>query len=128
MKDVVISGSGLFTPEQIITNEELVASYNQYVDQFNAEHAAAIGRGELAALEHSSCEFIEKASGIKARHVLYKDGILDADVMHPLFPRRNEEQPPEMVEMALSGSMMVSFIHEMRETKQAIISKLSMRV
>ncbi|MGP9800722.1 beta-ketoacyl-ACP synthase III [Rheinheimera sp. NSM] len=104
MKSVVISGSGLFTPEQIITNEELVASYNQYVDQFNAQQAGAIAAGEVQALEHSSSEFIEKASGIKARHVLYKDGILDADVMHPLFPRRNEEQPPEMVEMALSAA------------------------
>ena len=49
MKNVVISGSGLFTPEQIITNEELVASYNQYVDLFNAEHADAIVRGEVTA-------------------------------------------------------------------------------
>ena len=42
MKNVVISGSGLFTPEETISNEELVASYNQYVDNFNTEHADAI--------------------------------------------------------------------------------------
>ena len=77
MKSVVISGSGLFTPSQVITNEELVASYNQYVDLYNAEQADAIAAGEMPALEHSSCEFIEKASGIKARHVLYKDGIFN---------------------------------------------------
>ncbi|GAB2923619.1 beta-ketoacyl-ACP synthase III [Rheinheimera gaetbuli] len=104
MKSVVISGSGLFTPEHIITNDELVASYNKYVDQFNAEHAEAIGCGETLALEHSSSDFIEKASGIKARHVLYKDGILDPNVMHPVFERRSEDQAPEMVEMALSAA------------------------
>ncbi|MBZ9610592.1 beta-ketoacyl-ACP synthase III [Rheinheimera maricola] len=104
MKSVVISGSGLFTPENIITNDELVASYNQYVDQFNGQQATAIVAGDVVALEYSSSEFIEKASGIKARHVLYKDGILDPNVMHPVFPRRSEEQPPEMVEMALSAA------------------------
>lgn len=104
MKEVVISGSGLFTPSDIITNEELVASYNQYVDQFNQQHAASIASGEMPALEHSSCEFIEKASGIKARHVLYKEGILAPDIMRPVFPRRTEEQLPEMVEMAISAA------------------------
>lgn len=104
MKNVVISGSGLFTPSETVSNEELVASYNTYVDQFNAEHAQAISRGEVAALEHSSCEFIEKASGIKSRHVLYKEGILDPAIMRPVFMRRSEEQMPEMVEMAVAAA------------------------
>lgn len=104
MKNVVISGSGLFTPEETISNEELVASYNQYVDNFNAEHAEAITAGTVDKLEHSSCEFIEKASGIKSRHVLYKQGILDPAIMRPEFERRSEEQMPEMVEMALSAA------------------------
>ncbi|WP_445428991.1 beta-ketoacyl-ACP synthase III [Alishewanella sp. HL-SH05] len=101
MKNIVISGSGLFTPELTISNEELVQSYNQYADNYNAEHAEAIAAGELAALAYSSCEFIEKASGIKSRHVLYKDGILDPAVMRPIFQKRGEEHMPEMVEMAL---------------------------
>lgn len=101
MKNVVISGSGLYTPAQTITNEELVSSYNQYVDQFNQENVNAIAKGDVTSLEHSSCEFIEKASGIKSRHVLYKDGILDPAIMRPVFERRNEDQLPEMVEMAL---------------------------
>lgn len=101
MKSVVISGSGLFTPAQTISNEELVASYNQYVDRYNTENAAAIAAGNMVALDYSSCEFIEKASGIKSRHVLYKEGILDPAIMHPVMHRRSEEQPPEMVEMAL---------------------------
>lgn len=101
MKKVVISGSGVFTPNQVVTNEELVASFNQYVDLFNEENAAAIASGDIVAMEYSSCEFIEKASGIKSRHVLYKDGILDPNIMQPVFAKRGEDQLPEMVEMAV---------------------------
>jgi beta-ketodecanoyl-[acyl-carrier-protein] synthase len=101
MKNVLISGSGLFTPTETVTNEELVASFNQYVDLFNEQYAADIEAGELAALEYSSCEFIEKASGIKSRHVLHKEGILDPAVMMPVFPKRGEDEHPEMVEMAI---------------------------
>jgi beta-ketodecanoyl-[acyl-carrier-protein] synthase len=32
---IVISGSGLWTPPNVITNEELVASYNRYAEKFN---------------------------------------------------------------------------------------------
>lgn len=104
MKPILITGSGVFTPAETVSNEELVASFNQYVDLFNAENAAAIAAGEVAALEYSSCEFIEKASGIKSRHVLYKDGILDPQVMQPVFRRRSEDEMPEMVEMALAAA------------------------
>ena len=68
----VISSTGLFTPADSISNEELVASFNEYVAQHNAQHAAAIEAGEMVALQPSSVEFIEKASGIKARKVLSK--------------------------------------------------------
>ena len=61
MHDVVISGTGLWVAPEVITNEELVASYNAYAQRFNAEHAAAIAAGELAPLSESSAEFIEKA-------------------------------------------------------------------
>ena len=64
---VVISGSGLYTPENVITNEELVASYNSWAIQYNTEHAVGIERGELSAKPQSSAEFIFKASGIKQR-------------------------------------------------------------
>lgn len=104
MKSILITGSGVFTPEATVTNEELVASFNQYVDLFNAENADAIAAGEVTALEYSSCEFIEKASGIKSRHVLYKEGILDPQVMQPVFRRRGEDELPEMVEMALAAA------------------------
>ena len=50
MHDVVISGTGLWVAPEVITNEELVASYNAYAQLYNAQHAAAIAAGELTAL------------------------------------------------------------------------------
>ncbi|HZV67380.1 MAG TPA: beta-ketoacyl-ACP synthase III, partial [Telluria sp.] len=77
MKQVVISGTGLFTPSQSISNQELVTAFNAYAERFNAEHAAAIAAGEVQAIEASSVGFIEKASGIQSRYVMEKAGILD---------------------------------------------------
>ena len=45
MRQVVISGTGVFTPDEIITNEELVAAYNTYMDQQNATYADEIAAG-----------------------------------------------------------------------------------
>ena len=42
---VVISGTGLYTPQETISNAELVASFNRYVEQYNQQHAAAIAAG-----------------------------------------------------------------------------------
>jgi beta-ketodecanoyl-[acyl-carrier-protein] synthase len=88
---VVISATGLYTPPFTISNAELVASFNTYVERFNSEHAAAIAAGETQALLPSSVEFIEKASGIKHRFVLEKDGMLDVDRMVPIIPERPNE-------------------------------------
>jgi beta-ketodecanoyl-[acyl-carrier-protein] synthase len=101
MTAVVISGSGLFTPEQTVSNDELVTAFNQYVDLFNEKNAEAIAAGQKEALTYSSSAFIEKASGIKSRHVMYKEGILDPNVMQPIFSKRLAGETPEMVEMAL---------------------------
>ena len=38
----VISATGLYTPAESIANEELVASFNSYVERFNAVNAEAI--------------------------------------------------------------------------------------
>src|SRR3546814_10478165 len=57
----VISSTGLFTPAEAISNEELVASFNRYVARHNRENADAIAAGEVAELTESSVEFIEKA-------------------------------------------------------------------
>ncbi len=104
MPDIVISGTGLYTPKESISNEELVASFNTYVEQFNAENAAAIEAGELAALQPSSAEFIEKASGIKSRYVMDKAGILDPERMVPAIPERSNEEQSIMCEMAVAAA------------------------
>jgi beta-ketodecanoyl-[acyl-carrier-protein] synthase len=77
LKQVVISGTGLYTPSQSISNDELVESFNSYVNTFNTEHATEIEAGSTQALAESSSAFIEKASGIKSRFVIDKAGILD---------------------------------------------------
>ncbi len=101
---VVISGTGLFTPEHIVTNEELVASYNQWVKQYNKKHAAEIEKGALEAKPESSVEFIVKASGIQQRFAYVKKGILDIERMRPLIPERNEEDLSDQAEMALHAA------------------------
>jgi beta-ketodecanoyl-[acyl-carrier-protein] synthase len=101
MYSPVISATGLFTPADSISNEELVSSFNIYVAQYNAEHAAAIAAGYIAALEPSSVEFIEKASGIKARHVLSKASILDPQIMGPRWEERPNEQLSVLAEIGV---------------------------
>jgi beta-ketodecanoyl-[acyl-carrier-protein] synthase len=100
----VISGTGVFTPPHIITNEELVAAYNAYAGNFNQLHEEAIARGETNPLQQSTCEFIEKASGIKQRYVMIKEGILDVDRMMPVIPRRDENELSITAEMGIAAA------------------------
>jgi len=104
MSKVVISGTGLYTPSQSISNEELIASFNAYVQQHNAQNAAAIASGEVVALEESSVAFIEKASGIKSRFVMNKEGVLDINRMVPRLPERSDDEPSIMCEMAVAAA------------------------
>jgi len=98
---IVISGSGIWTPSNIITNEELVESYNAYAEKFNSDHAADIVAGTIAEKYPSSTRFIEKTSGIKARHVYTKEGILDIRRMRPLFPERKDEELSNQAEIGV---------------------------
>ncbi|MBW2177026.1 MAG: beta-ketoacyl-ACP synthase III, partial [Deltaproteobacteria bacterium] len=98
---VVISGTGLFTPENIITNEELVDTYNAWANKYNSAHAAEIEKGDLKAKPLSSAEFIVKASGIRQRYAYIKDGILDIERMRPRIPERSEEMLSNQAEIAL---------------------------
>ena len=98
-----ITGSGVFTPEEIVTNDELVVAFNAYAEKFNAEHAEAIAAGDVEAKAPSSTEFIVSASGIEQRYVMNKSGVLDPDVMHPLLPARRDDEPGIMAEMALDA-------------------------
>ncbi len=104
MTKTVISGSGVFTPENIISNEELVKSFNQYVDLQNEKYADEIASGKREALQYSSEEFIFKASGIKNRHVVEKSGILDPNIMHPVLEKRPDDELSLMAEMSLKAA------------------------
>lgn len=101
---IAITGSGLFTPEASISNEDLVESFNAYVANHNQEHAEAIAAGTVTALSPSSAEFILKASGIRARHVVDRDGILDPARMRPQIRTRSNDEPSLMVEMGLTAA------------------------
>ena len=70
MEQIVISGTGVFTPEESITNEELVKAYNEYAEKFNLSNKQDIDSGKTDALEPSNEEFIFNASGIKNRYCL----------------------------------------------------------
>ena len=106
----VISGSGLYTPPETISNEELVASFNAWVDIHNDTHSDQIASGEIEPKTHSSAEFIEKASGIRSRYVINKVGILDPYRMVPDIPERDNTDQSVMCEIAC---------HAAREAMQA---------
>lgn len=102
--DVRIIATGLYTPPHSISNEELVAAFNAFVERYNADHAAEIGAGAMAPLQPSSAEFIEKASGIKARYVMDKAGVLDVERMAPRFAARPNEEISILAEMAVNAA------------------------
>jgi beta-ketodecanoyl-[acyl-carrier-protein] synthase len=104
MHRVAISSTGLFTPPEIITNEELVAAYNAYAKQENEKYADEIAAGTRVALTDSSVEFIEKASGIKRRYVLNKSGVLDPQRMRPKFDARPDTELSLMAEIAVKAA------------------------
>jgi beta-ketodecanoyl-[acyl-carrier-protein] synthase len=100
----VISATGLYTPPESISNDELVASFNAYVAQHNTTHAAEIAAGTVEDLQPSSAEFIEKASGIKSRYVMSKASLLDPAVMAPRWPERPNEEISVLAEIALKAA------------------------
>tara|TARA_B100001173_G_scaffold104574_1_gene90473 strand:- start:627 stop:1754 length:1128 start_codon:yes stop_codon:yes gene_type:complete len=104
MHRVQISGTGLFTPSESISNSELVDSYNKFVDEYNAKNQKEIENGSIQPIEKSSVEFIEKASGVKSRFVQNKSGILDTSFMRPKLRERNEEELSNLAEMGVAAA------------------------
>ena len=100
----LITGTGLYRPPHVITNAELVESFNRYVDLQNARHADAIAAGTRQPLVHSSVEFIEKASGIRQRYVIDKEGVLDPTRMRPRFAPRRDDELSLMAEIAVDAA------------------------
>ncbi len=104
MNNIVISGTGLYTPLDKITNEELVTSFNQYIKQHNEKHKEEIASGKMSALLESTVEFIVKASGIKNRYVMSKDSILNPQIMAPRIPQRPNDQNSLQCEMSIAAA------------------------
>ncbi|MGB1209580.1 MAG: beta-ketoacyl-ACP synthase III, partial [Paracoccaceae bacterium] len=104
MYQPAITGSGVFTPDNVITNDELVAAFNAYADLQNAQNAKAIAAGTATAIAHSSSDFILAASGIENRYVLDKTGILNPEVMHPTLPPRPDDSPSQMAEIGVDAA------------------------
>jgi beta-ketodecanoyl-[acyl-carrier-protein] synthase len=104
LHQAVIAATGLYTPPNSLSNAELVATFNAYVERFNADNAEAIAAGEVEALTPSSVEFIEKASGIKSRFVIDKSGLVDPEVMRPVIPERSNEELSVLAEIAVKAA------------------------
>jgi beta-ketodecanoyl-[acyl-carrier-protein] synthase len=102
--NAVISGSAVWNPPHVITNEELIDSYNAYAVRFNQDNAAAIAAGDVAEVPTSSASFVEKASGIKQRYIYIKDGVLDIDRMRPRIPERAESELSHQAEFAVNAA------------------------
>ena len=69
-----------------------------FVDRHNAANPDA------EPLAYSSVEFIEKASGIKARHVMSKAAILDPDTMCPRLAERANDELSVMAEIGVAAA------------------------
>jgi len=104
MTQAVISGSAVWNPPHVITNEELVDSYNAYAQRFNTQNSANIEAGNVKAMPLSSAEFVEKASGIKQRYIYVKDGALDIDRMRPAIEERAEDELSHQAEIAVNAA------------------------
>ncbi|MFT4699687.1 MAG: beta-ketodecanoyl-[acyl-carrier-protein] synthase [bacterium] len=105
MFKVAITGTGVFTPPEVITNNELVVAFNAYADIQNAANASGIAAGDVAEIPHSSAAFILAASGIEQRFVLNKSGILDPHRMSPALPTRTDEDPSIMAEIGVDACL-----------------------
>jgi beta-ketodecanoyl-[acyl-carrier-protein] synthase len=101
---MAITGSGVYHPPNVITNDELCAAFNEYVRLDNRRHAAAIAAGERAPLPESSGDFIVKASGIHQRYVEDRTGLLDPERMCPNIPDRPDDELSIQAEYALEAA------------------------
>ena len=104
MHRVAISSTGLYVPPHTISNAELVKAFNLFSDLENEKHADAIAAGTRAAVPHSSVEFIEKASGIKQRYVMDKEGVLDPARMLPRLQARPDNALSLMAEIGVAAA------------------------
>ena len=102
---IAISGHGVWHPDTILNNDELVVAFNEFVRRENLKHADEIAAGKREPLKDSGSEWIVKASGIKTRYVEDKTGLLDPDRMCPNIKDRPEDQISIQAEYAKNAAV-----------------------
>jgi beta-ketodecanoyl-[acyl-carrier-protein] synthase len=99
-----ITGHGVWHPDNILSNDELVVAFNEFVRRDNEKHADEIAAGKREPLKGSSSEFIVKASGIVNRYVHDKTGLVDPERMCPNIPDRPEDQLSVQAEYSVNAA------------------------
>jgi beta-ketodecanoyl-[acyl-carrier-protein] synthase len=99
-----ITGHGLWHPDNVLGNDELVVAFNEFVRRENAKYADEIAAGTRQPLKDSGSEFIVKASGIKNRYVHDKTGLLDPERMCPNIKERPEDQLSYQAEYSVNAA------------------------
>ncbi|MFK7897128.1 MAG: beta-ketoacyl-ACP synthase III [Myxococcota bacterium] len=104
MNRIFITGTGLYTPSDSVTNAELVESLTAANTVWNAEHKAEIDRGDVEERDMPSEKFITRASGVGHRYVLDKKGLLDPQRLRPRLPLRGEDELSIQAEICISAA------------------------
>lgn len=112
--DVLLCSSGLFLPEHELTNAELVQSFNAYVDSVHSAGGTADG----AYVDERA---IVKASGVKSRRVVDKDGILDIRRMRPRLQQRPDSALSLQAELAVHAARQALEQAELRPGQLGLI-------
>jgi beta-ketodecanoyl-[acyl-carrier-protein] synthase len=99
-----ITGTGLWIPDESISNEELVTSHREAVARWNERHRDEIAAGRLEARDPSTDAWIVRASGIRRRYVIEKSGVLDPDRLRPHLPLRGEDELGIQAEIAVASA------------------------
>ena len=99
-----ITGHGVWHPETVLENDELCATFNEFVRRENLKNAAEIAAGTKQPLKESTPEWVVKASGIVRRYVEDKTGLLDPERMCPNIPDRPEEELSIQAEYSLNAA------------------------
>lgn len=100
-----LTGSGVFLPPHVVTNDELCATFNTWVRRENERLRPEIEAGRVEPLRESSPTFVEQVSGIRARRYHDASGILDPDRMRPDIPDRPDDTISVQAEMAKAASL-----------------------
>lgn len=99
-----LTGTGLWHPEPVVSNAELVVAQCASAAAWNADHKDAIESGDAVERDPSTERFIVKASGIQSRYVVEKTGVLDPERLRPHLPIRSEGELSIQAEVAVAAA------------------------